>query len=60
MGLMLSVEMTWDSPAVIKSLAMDEKGETQGLRLGEVHRREGAGKGHLGRAAVDRRETRRE
>lgn len=24
-GLMLSVEMTWDSPAAIKSLGMDEK-----------------------------------
>lgn len=41
MGLTLSVEMTWDSPATIK------RREEQGLRLGEVHRRGGAGKGDL-------------
>lgn len=41
MGLALSVEMTWDSPATIK------RREEQGFRLGEVHRRGGAGKGDL-------------
>lgn len=59
MSLVLGVEMTWDLPRAIRSLDIDEKGETQGLRLGELHRR-GAGKGDFERAAGDRRETRRE
>lgn len=44
-GLELSVEVTWESPAAVETLGTDERGRNQRLSLGGVHRRRGgAGK----------------
>lgn len=43
MGLEFSVGMTWESPAAMKNLGMDDRGRKTSTQIGEVHGRREAG-----------------
>lgn len=45
MGLELGVGVSWESPAVIKHLGMDDRGRKAGTQTEDGHGRRGAGAG---------------